>query len=770
MGAQTKSFVDTTLCEREPIHIPGTIQPHGCLLITDHNLIITHFSQNARTWFTATAGNFIGAEILAFFDSNDANTLKDSCERAMQTNRSLRFVIHTRHRSSSIACTIHPSASRFIFEFEQFDPTLLNDYFATVTPLVNQICSEIQTLNSADQILDRCVETIRDITKFDRVLAYRFDHDWHGVVISESCEPSLPPFLGLHFPASDIPSQARRLYEINPIRLIADRFDVPTPIVPLAGPDSSDPIDLTPVSLRSVSPIHLEYLANLGVVASMSLSLIVNGKLWGLIACHHRTAHPVSPVIRDTALMIAEVASLRLQSAEIVRSSSEQLRWRTQAGAIAAECSNYSDIRDGLVATEHLLQDWISAGGHAIVDRGFCQMIGKTPERSAIDRIISWLKDNHPYEVFATNSLAKDIPEAEQWRSVASGLLAIPIRGSIGNFLLLFRPEVLQTTSWAGNPSKSVFVVGDTAHLSPRRSFAVWSQISHLHSLPWLEEEIKEAEYLGSLIQKILQARIEQIAFETELLKSRQNLSIQYLANAVEEAREISRECSFSIERIPQSEIDSLEEESRKKLSEALKITKGLPTFFSSLSYVIQSMMLPWRENIAPIDEVLAQAWNQHTTLETMRGNHFSISLTPIPSDSSVEPLKIASAAAACFIKPFEVMSNFISDENKTIFVHYGVHTPSSESKTRIEPHIIFLIRPAGGIPFSESAKLADFFNANDLSPESTYSSDLNDLGFGLAQSRALAESLGGDLRLIHDENYIPAALLSLPFVRPQTS
>jgi light-regulated signal transduction histidine kinase (bacteriophytochrome) len=502
----------------------------------------------------------------------------------------------------------------------------------------------------------------------------------------------------------------------------------------------------------------------------MSLSLIVNGKLWGLIACHHRTAHPVSPVIRDTALMIAEVASLRLQSAEIVRSSSEQLRWRTQAGAIAAECSNYSDIRDGLVATEHLLKDWISAGGHAIVDRGFCQMIGKTPERSAIDRIISWLKDNHPYEVFATNSLAKDIPEAEQWRSVASGLLAIPIRGSIGNFLLLFRPEVLQTTSWAGNPSKSVFVVGDTAHLSPRRSFAVWSQISHLHSLPWLEEEIKEAEYLGSLIQKILQARIEQIAFETELLKSRQNLSIQYLANAVEEAREISRECSFSIERIPQSEIDSLEEESRKKLSEALKITKGLPTFFSSLSYVIQSMMLPWRENIAPIDEVLAQAWNQHTTLETMRGNHFSISLTPIPSDSSVEPLKIASAAAACFIKPFEVMSNFISDENKTIFVHYGVHTPSSESKTRIEPHIIFLIRPAGGIPFSESAKLADFFNANDLSPESTYSSDLNDLGFGLAQSRALAESLGGDLRLIHDENYIPAALLSLPFVRPQTS
>jgi chemotaxis family two-component system sensor kinase Cph1 len=770
MGAQTKSFVDTTLCEREPIHIPGTIQPHGCLLITDHNLIITHFSQNARTWFTATDGNFIGAEILTFFDSNDANNLKDSCERAAQTNRSLRIVIHTRHRSSSIACTIHSSPSRFIFEFEQFDPTLLNDYFATTTPLLNQICVEIQTLNSAAQILDRCVEAIRDITKFDRVLAYRFDHDWHGVVISESCEQSLPPFLGLHFPASDIPFQARRLYEINPIRLIVDRFHVPTPIVPLAGPESSDPIDLTSVSLRSVSPIHLEYLANLGVVASMSLSLIVNGKLWGLIACHHRTAHPVSPVIRDTALMIAEVASLRLQSAEIVLSSSEKLRWRTQAGAIAAECSNYSDIRDGLVATAHLLKDWIPAGGHAIVDRGFYQMIGKTPERGAIDRIVSWLKDNHPYEVFATNSLAKDIPEAEQWRSVASGLLAIPIRGSIGNFLLLFRPEVLQTTSWAGNPSKSVFVVGDTAHLSPRRSFAVWSQISHLHSLLWLEEEIKEAEYLGSLIQKILQARIEQIASETELLKNRQNLSIEYLAHSVKEAQEISRECSFSIERIPQSDINSLQDGSRKKLSEALKITKGLPIFFSSLSFVIRSMMLPWRENIAPINEVLAEAWKQHITLETMRGNRFSISLAPLPNDSSEEPLKIASAAAACFIKPFEVMSNFVTDGDRTIHVQYGVPTPPSESKTRIEPHVTFLIRPAGGISFSESVKLADFFNVNDLSSEIALSSDLQDLGFGLAQSRALAQSLGGDLRLIHVENYIPAAVLSLPFVRPQPS
>ena len=769
MGEQTKSFVDTTLCEREPIHIPGTIQPHGCLLITDQNLTITHFSQNARTWFTSTSGNFIGTELVKLFDSNDANILKDSCERAAQTKQSLRVVVHPRHQSSSMACAIHASPSRLIFEFEQFDSTLLHDYFGTITPLLNKICAEIQTLHSAADILDRCVETIRDITKFDRVLAYRFDHDWHGVVISESCEPSLSPFLGLHFPASDIPSQARRLYEINPIRLIVDRFHVPTPIVPLAGPDSSDPVDLTSVTLRSASPIHLEYLANLGVTASMSLSLIVNGKLWGLIACHHRTAHTVSPIIRDTALMIAEVASLRLQSAEIVRSSSEQLRWRTQAGAIAAQCSNYSDIREGLIAAAYLLKDWIPASGYAIVDREFCERIGETPDKGAIDRIISWLRDNRPYEVFATNSLAKDIPEAEQWRAVAAGLLSIPIRGSIGNFLLLFKPEVLQTTSWAGNPSKSVFVVGDTAHLSPRRSFAVWSQITHLHSTPWLAEEIQEAGYLGSLLQKVLQARIEQIASETELLKTRQNLSIEYLAHAIEEAGEISRECSFSVERINQSEVDSLQEESRKALSQVLKISRGLPIFFSGISYVIRKMMLPWRENIAPINEVLAEAWTQHTTLETMRGNQFSISLAPIPNDSSEVHLKIASAAAACFLKPFQVISNFTTERDRTIVVEYGIPAPSSESKTRIEPSVTFIIRPAGGISFSKSEKLTNFRAENELSSESSSSPELNNLGFALAQSRALARSLGGDLRLIHGENYRPAAILTLPFVRPQT-
>jgi hypothetical protein len=181
-------------------------------------------------------------------------------------------------------------------------------------------------------------------------------------------------------------------------------------------------------------------------------------------------------------------------------------------------------------------------------------------------------------------------------------------------------------------------------------------------------------------------------------------------------------------------------------------------------------MMLPWRENTAPIEEVLAEAWNQLNKLETIRGNHFSVSRTPIPDDSSLEPLKIASAAAACFIKTFEVMRDFSTGENRTIFVHYGVLTPPSESKTRIDLHVTFLIRSASGNPFSESAKLADFLNANDLPPESTPSADLNDLGFGLAQSRALAQSLEGDLRLLHLENHTPVALLSLPFVRPQSS
>lgn len=760
MGSSSKSFVDTSLCEREPIHIPGTIQPHGCVLVTDKNLKITHFSQNVRTWFVGTTGNLIGSEIGKLFDGDDSSLLRDGCERVQKTERSQRVILHSRNRNSSLACAIHGSSSRLIFEFEPFDSTSLRSYFETATPLIGKVCDEIQKLNSPAQILELCVKTIRNITGFDRVLAYRFQRDWHGVVIAESCDASLSPFLGLHFPASDIPSQARRLYEMNPIRLIVDRFHVPTPLVPLAGADSVDPVDLTPSILRSVSPIHLEYLANLGVTSSMSLSLIVDGALWGLIACHHRTAHPVSPVIRDAALMLAELVSLRLRSTDSEQSSSDSIRCRTQAGTIAAQCARYTNLNEGLVAASSLLREWIPAGGYAIVDRDLCERGGDAPDRAIIERIVSLLREVSPFEVFATNSLVSYLPEAEQWRSVVAGVLSIPIRGSVGNFLLLFRPEVLQTTSWAGNPSKSVVVVGDTAHLSPRRSFAIWSQITHLHSLPWLDEEIKEANFLGDLLQKVLQSRIEHIVSEGELLRTRQDLAIEYLSQAVDEVEEISREIASSCERLFESKTDQNPEASRREMSRVLGKTNALASFFSGVSRSVRGMALLTSGYAGTVKEVLSEGWRQYQTIRDARGVSNEVTFRLIPRKIGEEELKIAAASAVCFLKPFKVIADFCRPDDSCIAIEFGEPDSILGAEPAHHRCVTFVIRSSRGVPFSELTVRPD---RGRVGLGGLFVTNRSDLGPALAQSSALAESFGGSLSLVQSDISDPAVVITLP-------
>lgn len=496
MGSHSTPSVDVTLCEREPIHIPGTIQPHGCLLITDRNLVITHISQNARSWFPSADPTLVGMHLEKLVDDADRKTLHQLFAPSIEDHEIRRAILRPRDRTTAVSWSVHRSGERWISELESFDETQLDNYYSRCMPLLGEFCAEIGKRDAAHEILTYAVDSIRTITGFDRVLAYRFDVDWHGVVIAESRDQEMASFLGLHFPASDIPAQARRLYELNPIRTIVDRLYVPVPLLPLAGADVKDPVDLTHASLRSISPIHLEYLGNLGVAASMSISLLVEGRLWGLIACHHRTPLHVPPVVRDQSLLIGKITSLRLQSSVKLASSADTFRWRTRAGEIAARCSLYPNITEGLTSSVDLLKEWISADGFTITERGSCATFGKTPPDRAIAQIAEWLEENHPHEVFSTTSLAQHLPVAEQWRTHAAGILAIPIRGGVGNFLILFRPEVLQTTAWAGNPSKSVILVDDTPHLSPRRSFAVWSQVTHLHSLAWSEEALREANYL----------------------------------------------------------------------------------------------------------------------------------------------------------------------------------------------------------------------------------------------------------------------------------
>ena len=775
MTGSSKNSVDISQCEREPIHTPGTIQPHGCLIVTNSQLVISHISQNARSWFPSGGASLIGSHISSLFDVNDTWWF-DSLSNDLKHHQSCRSVLRPKQKNQHVLCSAHHHLGRHIFEFEQFDSSSFDAYFSSGIPLLAEFQKKLPLLGTIGAVLDYTVQTLRKVIGFDRVLAYRFDHDWHGVVISEANTPGIPSFLGLHFPASDIPAQARRLYEVNPIRVIGDRFHVPVPIIPLAGPDSEEPIDLTYAHLRSVSSIHLEYLGNLGVTASASLSLSVNGKLWGLIACHHQTARHLSSIVRDSALLMTQAVSLRLQSLVLTERSSEALRSRTRVAEIASRCSTSSSITQGLVASEALLRDWIPAEGLAITDKGVCFTSGDTPGPEIIQIIVAWLQANHPLEIFKTTSLAGHIPQAEAWRSVVAGLLSIPIRGQVGNFLLLFRPEVLQTTSWAGNPSKSVMIVGETPHLSPRRSFAVWSQITHLHSLPWSDDAVDECEHLNSLLHQILQSRIEALVSETEAIKGRHRSSLNLITRSVMDCDRLARRINLESEKLLEFVDATLSAEGSTALRDIALQTRELSFIFADVKDSIGALGFDDEMFFLPIGEIIQLSWQQVLGRMPRKKDHLSLSIIPPPpsetkfAEDSIFA-RLPSSTILCIRELMLGIEEILGEAENTIYLEYNFpkvldlstwglgRLSGPDSQNRRQEYVLCLVRGPSGIGLQEVTGHLKESRAYDAGP-----SILDDrLGFRLTRVGAVIEALGGVLLPVFSESPSTSLLVLLP-------
>jgi chemotaxis family two-component system sensor kinase Cph1 len=776
MTASSKISVDISQCEREPIHTPGTIQPHGCLIVTNSQLVITHISQNARSWFPSAGASLIGFHISTLFEVKDTSWF-DSLSDDLKTHQSCRSVLRPKHKNQLMLCSAHHHLGRHIFEFEYFDSSSIDAYLSSGIPLLAEFQKKLALLGTIGAVLDYTVQTLRQVIGFDRVLAYRFDPDWHGVVISEANTPGIPSFLGLHFPASDIPAQARRLYEVNPIRVIGDRFHVPVPIIPFAGPDSEEPVDLTHAHLRSVSSIHLEYLGNLGVTASASLSLSVNGKLWGLIACHHQTARHLSPITRDSALLMTQAVSLRLQSVLLTERSSEALKSRTRVAEIASRCSTYPTITQGLVASETLLRDWIPAEGLAVTDKGVCFTSGETPGPEVIQKIVNWLQTNHPLEIFKTTSLAGHIPQAEAWRSVVAGLLSIPIRGQVGNYLLLFRPEVLQTTSWAGNPSKSVIIVGETPHLSPRRSFAVWSQITHLHSLPWSDDDVDECQYLNSLLHQILQSRIEALLSQTEAVKGRHRSSLNLITRSVSDFDRLARRINLESEKLLEFVDSTLPVEGSTALKDIVLQTRELSFIFSDIKESIGALSFENEMIFLPIGEIIDLSWQQVLQRMPQKKDHLSLSIIPIitpietkSADDSVCAL-LPSAATVCLRELMLGIGEILREVENTIYLEYkfpeasdistwglgGLFGPDSQHHR--QDYLICLVRGPAGVGLQ---KVPD--NLQESLDSGMGPSILDGrLGFRLTRVGSIIEALGGVLRPVFSESQSTSLLVLLP-------
>ncbi|WP_437753397.1 ATP-binding protein [Sorangium sp. So ce1389] len=478
----------------EPIHIPGRIQPHGALLaLSPGDLVIRHVSRNVGALLGSGPEGLVGRSLLdvvAPAAGGDLESILRSPDPAAMNP--LKVSPRTGGAAAWFDAIAHRAGERLIVELEPAG-TPGDMSFSSVYRVIH---TAIERIQSAGGLFDACevtAEEIRRLTGYDRVMIYRFDRDWNGEVIAEAREADIEPYLGLRYPASDIPPQARELYLRNWLRIIPDVGYQPSDIVP--QPDA--PIDLSFSVLRSVSPMHVQYLKNMGVGASMSVSLIREGVLWGLIACHHRAARQLSFEIRQGCELCGRFLSIQLAAKEKLEDRGRKLELKALSDEVVATVSRREDLMVGLAESAGALMKLADASGVALFHGDAVSPLGLSPAPEELRSLHAWLRRNVADDpVFHTESLARIDPALASIKDVASGVLCISIPEPDPWYVAWFRPEVIQTVNWGGNPEKPVESSAEGTVLGPRRSFALWKQVVEQTAIAWKPAEIEAAELL----------------------------------------------------------------------------------------------------------------------------------------------------------------------------------------------------------------------------------------------------------------------------------
>lgn len=505
--------IDLDNCAREPIHIPGSIQPRGVLVVVrEPGFEVRQVSANVAELLGRPVDAVLGRHLSALIGAEQSARVEHAA--AIFGNLSRRnpveCVVEVHGESRPFDAILHRDADGVLLvEFEiaygERPFSFPNTYQA--------VRNSVEELNRADtltELYDTAARAVRELTGFDRVMVYRYDEDYNGEVVAESKREDLNSFLGLHYPSTDIPAQARALYEKNWLRLISDVNYTPAPLVPAVDPERGAPLDLTYSTLRSVSPIHVEYLQNMGVQASMSISLLRQGRLWGLIACHHYAGPHLPPFgTRVAAEFLGSTLSLRL----VDRFEGDQLQKRLAAQAVLAKLTGAA-LYDGeplaaaLLGAPDLL-DLVPADGAAVDIEGDHRMLGSVPPPEVVAAVVAWAREAGE-EIASTECLSRELPDLDVDPRVAAGALALNLPD--GQYAVWFRREVLRSVDWGGDPhDKAVGFSegndGQELRLSPRKSFDRWREIVHQRSEPWAPSETESAEALRRQLVESLYRR-----------------------------------------------------------------------------------------------------------------------------------------------------------------------------------------------------------------------------------------------------------------------
>ena len=744
-GHSPSSPVDITTCDREPIHIPGAIQPHGFLLGLDATTwAVRYASENLGDYLRTQATAALGRPVEELFTPAIVAALREAATHPLFTQRAL-FVAYVRADGQqsvvSFCLLAHHYGGYVLVEGERIAGELKLDPRPGVHHDMDFLIAGMERASDTRSLLQMAAAETRRITGFDRVMIYQFDAEWNGNVIAEDRNDRLPSYLNLRFPASDIPRQARQLYRINRLRLIA-RNDY-EPVRLLASGKEAEPLDLSLSTLRSVSPVHLEYMRNMGTASSMSISLMRGNQLWGLISCHGRDPKIVPFDVRTTCEFFGQVLSLQIAA----REQSASLSYRNQLNSVLTRLmSSMSRQQDIFASLRGQSADWLAlanATGAALLLNGRLETTGRTPAMAQIMALAEWLHQSAKGDVIEFEKLAASYPAAAEYTDVASGLLAIPLSRLHRNYLLWFRPEVVSTVSWGGNPTKPVEQpANEPSRLHPRKSFENWSEMVRGRSAPWHSSELEVARELrGGIIEIVLQHAEQIAAVSEELVKANKELeTVSYT---------ISHDLRAPL-RAMYNYADSLREETADKLNaDELDQLDRISRAAHRLDEMIQDVLRYGHVsrihiNLQPVslEEIVRHVLEQYPVLKAERANLRVEGLLPtvIGDPELLEP----SLAA--------ILTNAVK------FVRPGVNPSVSIKAERRDSRVRLWIEDNGiGIAPEHQQRIFGVFQR--VHPQSMFEGN----GIGLAIAKRAVTRLEGDLGVESKAGYGSRFWIELP-------
>jgi chemotaxis family two-component system sensor kinase Cph1 len=503
-------------CAQEPIHIPGAIQPHGVLLaFSEPDLTVTQVSANTLDLLDREPADVHGHHLEVILGEPQSRLLEQLlASPSLKDNNRLRLLLGTRE----VDGIVHRQEGVTILELE---PRTTPE--APVEELLGRALRRLQAARDLTELQNIAAQEIHELSGYDRVMLYRFDAEGHGKVIAEVVDGNLEPYLGLHYPATDIPKQARELYRRNWLRIIPDSAYTPAPLIPELRPDTGKPLDLSYSVLRSVSPIHREFLRNFGSKASFSISILRGDELWGLITCGNSSPRFVPYELRSACEAIGQLVSLQISALEelAVRRRWEARRAPLQQLAQAMAAPDRDPLLS-LVEEPETLLSVVEASGAAVVSSDQVCSVGACPSPDTLHLLADWVRERAHRGICSTNRLPAEFPPVAGEQAHASGLLALVMPRQERYVLLWFRPEVIQNVNWSGNPDKAATYEPETQRLHPRRSFELWKEQVKGQSEPWDSTDLQAA---ADLRRSIIEADLaHQVLREQAAVRARDEL------------------------------------------------------------------------------------------------------------------------------------------------------------------------------------------------------------------------------------------------------